>query len=429
MDREIFLVGVGPGGGALLTREAGEAIAKSRCVLGAPRLLEAAEALIGEKPRRALVDPAEILRFIEGCSPGVFSVLLSGDPGFYSGARKLIPLIEARGWEFRVVSGISSLVYFAGRLGVPWEDFTVVSLHGRRADIAAAVLANHRTFFLTDRVLGAAEICAALKQERPFRGLPEGLRVFVGERLSYPDERIRRGSVEELAEARFDPLSVVLVENPAPRSPFRGNYSLGDDAFIRGEVPMTKEEVRTVTLSKLRLEPESVAWDIGAGTGSVSCEMALRAFRGRVYAVEQKAEGVSLIERNREKLGIGNLEVRRGVAPEALEGLPPPDRVFIGGSGGQLDRILARAVGQNPQVRVVINAVTLETLSQAASLMKKYALGGTEFVQIAAARGTPLGGYTLMKALDPVYIISGGGAPSGGEAPSSGGAPSGGERP
>jgi precorrin-6Y C5,15-methyltransferase (decarboxylating) len=409
MDRELFLVGMGPGGSGLLTREAAEAIARSRCVIGAPRLLEAAEALIGEKPRRALTAPDEILRFIEDCSPGVFSVLLSGDPGFYSGARKLIPLIEARGWEFRVVNGISSLVYFAGRLMVPWEDLKVVSLHGRRGDIAAAVQANPRTFFLTDRARGAAEICAVLKQARLLRTLPEGLRVFVGERLSYPDERIREGSPEELAEERFDPLAVVLVENPAPRAPFRGNYSLGDDAFIRGRVPMTKEEIRTVALSKLRLEPESVAWDVGAGTGSVSCEMALRAFRGRVYAVERNPEGVSLIEQNREKLGIGNLEVRLGAAPEALEGLPPPDRVFIGGSSGQLDRIIARAAGQNPRLRVVLTAVTLETLAEAVSLMKKYALPGTEFVQIAAARGTSVAGYTLMKALDPVYIISGGG--------------------
>jgi precorrin-6Y C5,15-methyltransferase (decarboxylating) len=408
MDREIFLVGAGPGDGALLTREAGEAITGSRCVIGAPRLLEAAAALIGEKPRRALVDPLEILRFIEGCSPGVFSVLLSGDPGFYSGARKLIPLIEERGWEFRVVNGVSSLAYFAGLLGVPWEDLKVVSLHGRGGDIAAAAAANPRTFFLTGRVLGAAEICAALKQAGIRGFLPRGLRVSVGERLSYPDERIRRGSPEELAEASFDPLSVVLVENPAPRSPFGGNYSLGDDLFIRGKVPMTKEEIRAVALSKLRLEPESVAWDIGAGTGSVSCEMALRAFRGRVYAVERNSEGVSLIERNREKLGIANLEIRLGAAPEALEGLPPPDRVFIGGSSGQLDRIIHRALGLNPRLRVVINAVTLETLAEAVSLMKKYALPGTEFVQIGAVRGTAAGDYTLMKALDPVYIISAG---------------------
>ncbi|MDR3160521.1 MAG: precorrin-6y C5,15-methyltransferase (decarboxylating) subunit CbiE [Spirochaetaceae bacterium] len=411
MDREIYLVGMGPGGGALLTREAEAAIAGSRWVLGAPRLLEAAQALIGEKERQALADPEEILRFIEERGDGTFSVLLSGDPGFYSGARKLIGRLEERGWAFRVVNGVSSLVYFAGRLAVPWEDLRVVSLHGRRSDIPGTVAANQRTFFLTDRKMGPAEICAALKEAILSGALPESLRVSVGERLSYSDERIRRGSPGEFAAAAFDPLSVVLVENPAPRPAFRGNYSLGDEAFIRGEVPMTKEEVRTVVLSKLRLEPESVAWDIGAGTGSVSCEMALRAFRGRVYAVEQNPQGVSLIEQNRAKLGISNLEVRLGVAPEALGDLPPPDRVFIGGSSGRLDRIIASVTARNPRVRLVITAVTLETLTEAFSLMKKYAPSGAEFVQIAAARGTRLGAYTLMKALDPVYIISGGDSP------------------
>ncbi|MDR2630477.1 MAG: precorrin-6y C5,15-methyltransferase (decarboxylating) subunit CbiE [Spirochaetaceae bacterium] len=402
--KKIYLVGVGPGGERFLTGEAREAITGSQCLIGAERLLSAVERLSPGKNRFALTGAEEIIRRAEAMPEGELTVLFSGDCGFYSGAEKLIPLIQARGWSFRIINGISSLVYFAGLLALPWEDVKVVSLHGREGDIIAPVIYHRKTFFLTGGKTTAAFICAALKQG----GLGK-LTVHVGERLSYPDERIRSGPAEALAELLFDPLSVALVENPRPLSLSRGNYSMGDDEFIRASVPMTREEVRAVSLAKLRLENDSIAYDIGAGTGAVSCEMALRTRYGRVYAVEQKAEAVSLIERNREKQGLWNITLVPGKAPEALEGLPPADRVFIGGSSGRLEAILAEVLGKNPRCRVVINAITLETLSAAVPLVKKYAGENVDVVEVILSRAVEAGGYHLMRALDPVYIISGGG--------------------
>ncbi|MDR0589185.1 MAG: precorrin-6Y C5,15-methyltransferase (decarboxylating) subunit CbiT [Spirochaetaceae bacterium] len=408
-EKKIYLVGVGPGAETLLTGEARAAIAASPGLIGAERLLSAVDNISGGKNRYALTGAEEIIRLIEASPHGEFTVLFSGDCGFYSGAGKLIPLIKKRGWSFRVLNGISSLVYFTGLLGLPWEDVQVVSLHGREGNIIGPVLYHGKTFFLTGGETTAGGTTAARLCEVLTRGGLGKLTVHVGEKLSYPDERLRSGPAEHLAALRFDPLSVALVENPGPLPLSRGNYTLGDDEFIRAAVPMTREEVRAVSLAKLRLENDSVAYDIGAGTGSVSCEMALRARYGRVYAVEHNPDALTLVEQNREKLGLWNITVVPGTAPEALEGLPPADRVFIGGSSGRLEPILAGVLEKNPRCRVVINAITLETLSAATALMKKHALPNTDVVEITLSKAAERGGYHLMRALDPVYIISGGG--------------------
>jgi precorrin-6Y C5,15-methyltransferase (decarboxylating) len=233
--------------------------------------------------------------------------------------------------------------------------------------------------------------------------------VHVGEKLSYPDERLSSGRAEDLADRSFDPLGVALVENFAPLSRSQGNYGLGDEVFIRTSVPMTKEEVRAVSLAKLRLENNSVAYDIGAGTGSVSCEMALRARYGRVYAIEQNPDALSLVRQNQKKLGLWNIIPISGKAPEALKELPPADRVFIGGSSGALESILAEVFEKNPACRVVINTVTLETLSLAVPLMEKYFPAAVDVVELSLSKAAHAGQYHMMRALDPVYIISGGG--------------------
>ena len=173
---------------------------------------------------------------------------------------------------------------------------------------------------------------------------------------------------------------------------------------------MTKSEVRCISLSRLRLQRESTAWDIGAGTGSVSIEMALQAVRGMVYAVEKDADACQLIEQNRRQFACTNLKVVHGAAPEALDGLPAPDCVFVGGSGGNIDEILRLALQRNPYVRVVINAITLETV--AASMRALEALGFVDVAvsQITASRAKRAGGYHMMLGQNPVYILSGQGA-------------------
>jgi len=180
-----------------------------------------------------------------------------------------------------------------------------------------------------------------------------------------------------------------------------------DSEFIRGEIPMTKEEVRTISLSKLRLKDDSIVYDIGAGTGSLTIESALLASKGRVYAIEREAEGVDLIKSNAAKFQVSNLEVIQGSAPKALLDLPEVDRVFIGGSGGKLEEILdvidkkLKAKG-----RIVINAITLNTLNSSIKKLEELAYD-FEICNIAVTRTRQVGDYQMLQGLNPVYIISG----------------------
>ena len=198
----------------------------------------------------------------------------------------------------------------------------------------------------------------------------------------------------------------MCILNPRPLSPFM-SFGLPDTQIKREpSIPMTKEEIRTVVLSKLRLLEDSVCWDIGAGTGSLSIGMALGAVRGRVTAFEKKEEAVCLIEENRERFGCTNLSVVHGEAPEVLEGFPAPTHVVIGGSSGNLGEIVRVVLRRNFRARIVILCVTLQTLSEAVTVMEDFPAKEREVVQLQCARAKEVGAYQLMKAENPVYVIT-----------------------
>lgn len=179
-----------------------------------------------------------------------------------------------------------------------------------------------------------------------------------------------------------------------------------DERFLRGNIPMTKSEVRAVSLAKLEIRPDDVIYDIGAGTGSVTAEAALLAPKGRVYAFERNEEGCALIRANAERLGAGNVTVIPGVFPDSLtEKLPAPDCVFIGGSGGRLTEILELLLRRFPACRVVLNVIALETLSGLTAFLKREGLEA-EVVLLQASRAKKAGAYHLMEAQNPVYIVT-----------------------
>lgn len=180
-----------------------------------------------------------------------------------------------------------------------------------------------------------------------------------------------------------------------------------DDLFIRGDLPMTKEEVRAVTISKLRLKRDNVVWDIGAGTGSLSIEAGLIADQGSIWAIEKESEGIELVNRNCEQFGVENIELINGEAPGALLDLPAPDRVIIGGSGGQLEEILS-IVDKNMAIegRVVINAITLETLLAAKEALSRLNYN-FNIITVSITRTKEVGNYHMLKAQNPIYIIAG----------------------
>ncbi|MCD8354888.1 MAG: precorrin-6Y C5,15-methyltransferase (decarboxylating) subunit CbiT [Clostridiales bacterium] len=394
---KVYLIGVGMGNPDLLTREAERAIQGSGLLLGAERLLVEFSSL--NIPRKPLVKPGDIAAALAGWDGEQASVLLSGDIGFYSGAKSLYPLLD--GYEVVSLPGVSSLSYFCAKCCIPWQDVYSISCHGRDGGIVSAVQSHEKTFILTGGAFRVEQLCRQLADA----GLGN-LTAWAGEWLSYSNERILRSTVAELAEQHFENLAVLLVENPHPIHPEFQAPGLPDDVFLRGKVPMTKEEVRALAVSKLRLGRRDVVWDVGAGTGSVSVECALRVPEGQVCAVERKADAARLICQNRDKFCLSNLYLTEGEAPACLENLPAPDRVFVGGSGGELRGIVAAALEKNAGARIVVSAVTLETLTAALDVMKQFHFQETEVVQVSVSRSAQVGSYHMMKAENPVYLIS-----------------------
>ena len=397
---KVYLIGVGLGNPDTLTLAARRAIEESNLLIGAPRLLEG---YAGKKCVPAIL-AGDIAAAAAQEGAGPVAVLLSGDIGFYSGAKKLYPLLE--GYEVEALPGISSLAYFCARCRTPWEDVYLVSAHGRAHNAPGEIQCHKRTFVLTGGNYRAEHLCRDLCTW----GM-EDVPVTVGERLSYPEEAITRGAAGELAERQFDSLAVVLVENPRPVGREHAAPGIPDEAFLRGKTPMTKEEVRTLSVSRLRLRPEDAVWDVGAGTGSVSVECALAVPKGRVFAVERSEEALELLAQNREKFAAWNLRIVPGAAPAVLRDLPAPDRVFVGGSGGELEDILRLALEKNPRCRVVVNAVTLETLAECTRCFALLGLEDVAVTELSAARTREAGRYHLLQGLNPVFLLSGEGRP------------------
>ena len=396
-----YLVGIGMGNPDTLTLAGQKAIAAAGQIVGAARMLAAFPDHPGA--RKALIRAEDIAKAVSDF-PGDTAVLLSGDVGFYSGAAKLHALLKDV--EVEAIPGISSLSYFCARLCRSYQDVHVVSVHGREANVVGEIQSHQETFLLTGSNCTAAAVCQALTAA----GLGK-LQVFVGQRLSYPEERIVRGEAEALVDETFDDLAVMLVDNPAPLSWRCGAPSLFDSQLHRGKVPMTKEAVRTLAVARMEVAPEHTVWDVGAGTGSVSCALAMAAFRGQVYAVEREVDAVALIEENRAAFGLSNLHVVLGEAPKALLDLPEPDRVFVGGSGGEMEEIFRAALAKNPAVRFCLTAVSLESLTQGLRVFEGLGLQNVDVTQLTAAQAKKLGSYHMMLGQNPVYILSGEGQP------------------
>ena len=394
----VTLIGMGSGQPENLTLQGLAALRQADLILGARRLLAVLPAGCTEN-RAAAYRPDEVAELLQTSGAENAVLVYSGDTGFYSGASSMMEKLEALGVRARVLPGLSSIQLLAAALGRPWQGWNLVSAHGRTCDPVAECMQGRPTFFLTGGSEDPATLCAQLAAEG--FGDVQGV---VGQCLGTPEEKLFRGSVKELAAGRFNSLSVLLVE--AVEGLPRRAPGLPDEAFERGDVPMTKQEVRAAVLAKLAVRPEDILWDVGAGTGSVSVELALAAPRGRVYAVECRPEGCALIKANREKFRTRNLVLVEGLAPDALSDLPAPDAVFIGGSKGSLAAIVDAALDKNPDARICVSAIALESLSAAVAALT--AKGRTVQVsQLAVSRAKAVGGLHLMMAQNPIYLITG----------------------
>ena len=420
----ITLLGIGMGSQKLLTVQGKNSLEQADLLIGARRMVDS----VKRPGQDVFVEyrSQEIRDYIDAHPEyDNIVIVLSGDVGFYSGARKLLEVLcqdsadlrvqrkngsekseEERdssaqnNTEIEIQCGISSVVYFMSQIGLSWDDAKIVSAHGRGCNLISHICYAEKVF----SILGTSDGVAVLAEKLVKCGMGDVL-LYVGENLSYENEKIFAKPASELTEYKGDPLSVICAvnENAGTRLETHG---IRDEEFIRGKAPMTKEEVRTVSLSKLRLTADSVCYDVGAGTGSLSIEMALRAHQGQVWAIEKKEDAVELIHRNKVKFAADNLEIVEGLAPEALKDLPAPTHAFIGGSSGNLKEIVKLLLEKNPQIRIVINCITLETVSEALETAKEFGFEENEIVQLSAARSKAIGRYHMMMGENPIYIIT-----------------------
>ena len=396
LSQKISLVGIGMGAEKTLTLEGKKALNEAELLIGAKRMTEAVQ-----KPGQMVLHEyrsEKIVEYIrEHPKYRTVAIALSGDVGFYSGAKKLIDQLDG---NVEVICGISSVVYFMSKIGLSWDDAKIVSAHGRNCNLISLIRHNPKVF----SILGTEDGVAVLASRLVYYGMGD-VTLYVGENLSYENEKIFHDKAANLTKYRGDALSVVTACNEKA-TPMSAVHGISDGEFLRGKAPMTKEEVRTVSLSKLRLSEDSVCYDVGAGTGSVSVEMALRAWMGQVYAIEKKEDALALLKENKKKFAVDNLVIIPGVAPEAMTELPAPTHAFIGGSSGNMQDIINLLLEKNPKVRIVINCITLETVTEAMNAIRDFGLEDVDIVQLAAARSKSIGRYHMMMGENPIYIIS-----------------------
>lgn len=396
LKSHVTVLGIGMGSEDTLTIQGKKVLENADLIIGAKRMVDA---VCNGKQDTVYEYRSEcICQYIaEHPEYEKIVIVLSGDVGFYSGAKKLLDLL---GKDTEVICGISSVVYFMAKIGLSWDDAKLASAHGRDCNLIS-LIRHHKKVF---SILGTADGIAVLARKLVYYEMGEVL-LYVGENLSYKNEKIFSAKARELVNYEGELLSVVCAWNPDAH-PICMTHGIEDECFIRGKAPMTKSEVRTVSLAKLKLTENSICYDIGAGTGSVAVEMALRAHQGMVYAIEKKEDAAALIEENKRKFATDHLTLVKGTAPAAMCGLPAPTHAFVGGSSGNLREILMLLVRKNKDVRIVINCITLETVTEALQAIKDFEFEESEIVQLGAARAKGLGRYHMMMGENPIYVIT-----------------------
>ena len=330
-------------------------------------------------------------------------VLTSGDPLFYGIGAFLVRRLGAG--QVHILPNICTVAAGFARLGEPWQDVRVVSLHGRSrtGELLRHLAGGDTVAVYTDPTHGPAWL-AGLLEENAFADVG----MYVLERLGMPDERITRTTPAEAQDMTFSDLNLVVLKPDPLRQTSPSLFpGMPDHRFAHEKGLITKAEVRAVSLSRLRLFDRAVFWDLGAGSGSVSIEAGLTITRGEIYAVEQKERRIRHIHENRSRFGIGNMQVVQARLPEGMTDLPDPDRVFIGGGGSALTGIIRSAADRlKPAGIIVINTVLIDNLATAAHTLEDLGFE-LDMVQIQVSRATPMPFSHRLEAANPVWIITG----------------------
>lgn len=395
--RQVILLGIGAGQNTL-TQQAQQCLQSADCIIGAKRIVESLQDF--EKDTFICYKSDEIANFIkQNIQYHHIVVAFSGDIGYYSGAKKLYDLIQ-KYVIVKTVSGVPSICYFMAKIHTSWEDAKLVSVHTQYQSILGYVIQHQKVVVLLGKKTDAANIC----REICCAGLKD-VKIVIGENLSYDTEKITEGTAEQFQEIETAPLAILYIENHHVLQKIQ-HFGICDKEWIRENVPMTKQEVRTIAIRYMNLKQSDIVWDVGAGTGSVSIEMAFQCPFGMVYAIEKKQKAVSLLQKNKNKFSVYNMEIVEGEAPEILHKLPVPDKVFIGGSSGTAKQIIQIALQKNENVEIVATAVSLETIGDLQNCFTECNMQW-QCTQVSISKSEKMSNYHIMKAQNTVLIYWG----------------------
>ena len=386
--REIIVAGAGTGALSQITPEVRDAINSADVIFADKRL----HSLIPAGKR--VLDIMSWRKNSE--ESGRIVILVSGDPGMFS----LMPIIMKHCRNITVLPGISSLQAICAKAGETWHDAAILSGHGRPlspSTFLTTIERNRITILFCDSNISPSWACEKL-------AVMKDVDVVIGSCLGAENETVLKGKPEKFTDTAFPSPSIVLIRNNNPYTPER--LHLRDKDFLREpDIVMTNESVRSVIISRLELRADSVFWDIGAGSGSISVSAGNEFPFAEIHAVECNSEAADLVSRNAGKFHLHNITVHNSRALEVIGNLPVPSHVFIGGSDGEMSGILAKISAMNEAVRVVVACVTLETFTEAYGIMREWE--NFEAVQVSAVASKTLAhSLTMMKANNPVMILS-----------------------
>jgi precorrin-6Y C5,15-methyltransferase (decarboxylating) len=405
---KVYIIGIAPDGASSLFPQSRRLINWAELIFGGKRLLDVFPSLTSEKItiRNNLAEITDLIRKNLGHKRIV--VLASGDPNFYGVASYLTNKLGKAIVE--IIPNVSAMQIAFARIKESWDDAALVSVHSRPIeDIVEIVHCNNKIGILTDAEHTPAKIARVLLKHRI-----DDYQAYVCQNLGRKDEKIIKSSLRDLCKMKFSPLNILILlrtkRKKLDRTPHPQWLGIPDEEFYQRSLKtglITKQEVRAISLVKMRLTEESLLWDIGAGSGAVSIEASFLAKKGRVYAIEKNNTDVAIIKKNLQKFRTSNVEVVHTSAPDNLDKLPAPTTVFIGGSGGRMKEILSFVSHRlKPDVRIVINVITLENLNTVVNALKAEGLV-TDITLVNVARSTNVMELTRFETLNPVFVVTG----------------------
>lgn len=409
MER-LRIVGIGDDGILGLTDQARRILTQADLVIGTPKALELLKDLSAERNPLA-ADMEEALNQLRtAISSHSHPVLVSeGDPLFFGVTRYFCDRLGKD--HFEVYPHISSMQLAFARVKESWDDAYLTSLAGRALEptIDRIRTSEKVGIFPSDEISPKR-----LARELLSRGI-DNFRVYVCENLGSPDERVTQATLSDLVHMDFNPLNVmILVRLSSKSSRMKGQgrrrlFGNPEQAFAQSQPKAeltTRAEVRAIALSYLDLRPDSIVWDVGAGSGAVTIEAAQLAYRGTVYAIEPEASDMSLLLSNCEQFGVLNVRTILGRAPEVTFDLPDPDAIFVGGTGRRVDHVLTTVYNRlNPGGRMVVNVVTIDGLSTSYETLRRLS-GDVNLWNISIARGIEQMERVRFEASTPSFLLA-----------------------